>query len=247
MLPPKEDGKPASALVRFRNVEEAAWVVENLNGNLAHGLQHPVVVRFANAPGGGGNSWKNDGGRRGDNGWKDQSGKVNDTGGKAKDHASRDAGGKGWRASPYSGGKEGKCKGVGKPFAPDGKEGGKAPPPPSFHELFDCVVQAGVLGGGNVPEDCTVFIKNLPADTTDFDLYKLFSPFGAIPPTGVKAMPNDDGSCKGFGFVDFTEPAAAATAMMALENFELPDGSMINCSMKKPSLAKKASGGGKGR
>jgi len=94
-----------------------------------------------------------------------------------------------------------------------------------------------------VPDDCQCFIKNLPSDTTDLDLYKLFAPFGAIPPTGVKAMANPDGTCKGFGFVDLADPTAAATAVMALDGHTLPDGSSISVSTKKPSNKK---GKGKG-
>merc|ERR1719210_878307 len=51
-------GDKASCLVRFATVAEAAWVVENLNGNLAEGLSEPIVVRFANAPGTTGAAWR---------------------------------------------------------------------------------------------------------------------------------------------------------------------------------------------
>lgn len=61
-----------------------------------------------------------------------------------------------------------------------------------------------------------VFIKNLPSDTTDCDLYKLFAPFGAISPSGVKAMVNADGSCKGIGFVDFMDPSHAAQVGLSI-------------------------------
>merc|ERR1712048_747908 len=80
-------------------------------------------------------------------------------------------------------------------------------------------------------------------DATDLDLYKLFSPFGAIAPTGVKVMMNPDGTSKGFGFADFLMAEDAATAVLALDNFTMSDGSSIQVQQKKPSLAKK--GGGK--
>jgi len=50
----KRPGQMGAALVRFASADEAAWVVQNLNGNLAEGLEHPVKVRFSNAGGKGG-------------------------------------------------------------------------------------------------------------------------------------------------------------------------------------------------
>jgi RNA recognition motif-containing protein len=146
--------------------------------------------------------------------------------------------------APYpSGGKGGKN---GDSF---GKAGGKAGKggegkPSSFAELYSSVKGAGIIGSGKVPEECMAYVKNLPPDTTDLDLYKLFSPFGAIAYTGVKAMLNQDGSCKGFGFCDFTDPDVAASAVMALNGHTLPDGSTINVSTKLPSNNK---GKGKGK
>merc|ERR1712012_1503816 len=40
-------GKPTnSAIVEFGDIEEAKWVVENLNGNLAQGISTPISVTF---------------------------------------------------------------------------------------------------------------------------------------------------------------------------------------------------------
>lgn len=47
-LLPDVAGKPdKSALVRMADVVQAAWMVENLNGNIPQGLSQPVTVRFA--------------------------------------------------------------------------------------------------------------------------------------------------------------------------------------------------------
>lgn len=169
------------------------------------------------------NAQRNQGGDAG-GGWDNGKGQAWQSGGKG--------GGK-WDAGK-AGGKGGK-----------GKPGGA---PGSFHTLFQSVKGAGILGGGTVPDECQCFVKNLPADTTDLELYKLFAPFGAIPPTGVKAMLNADGSCKGIGFVDFSDPTAAATAVVALDGHTCPDGSTIGVSQKQAS--KKGKGkkgdGGKG-
>merc|ERR1711972_705957 len=109
--------------------------------------------------------------------------------------------------------------------------------------LYGAAKRAGLLGGsGKVPPECMVYVKNLPSDTTDADLYRLFAPFGAIAPTGAKAMQTEDGSCKGIGFVDYVDPTCAEAAISTLNNFTLPDGSSIQVSIKSASR-----GGGKGK
>mmetsp|Transcript_53876 Transcript_53876/g.136805 ORF Transcript_53876/g.136805 Transcript_53876/m.136805 type:complete len:280 (+) Transcript_53876:65-904(+) len=237
--PPKAGGK-ASALVRFASVEEATWVIENLNGNLAEGLEEPIVARFANAPGGGGKGWgDSQGGKswgKGDQSWGGKGGKS--WGGKGDESW----GGK--RSEPYSSGKgKGKGKGGGQSWD-GGKGGGKSSAPASFQILMSAVKKQGLLGGGHIPIECQVYVKNLPSDTTDADLYKLFAPFGAIAPTGAKAMQNPDGTCKGIGFIDYADQLCADAAITALNNFTLPDGSSIQVSTKANKADGK--GGGKG-
>lgn len=225
-------GSKASCLVRFASVDEAKWVVENLNGNLAEGLAEPIVARFANAPG---TSW---GGKDAGKGW-----------GGGKD-SGKGWGGKDSRAEPYSAGK-GKGKGAeqgwgqesyGKAGGKDGKGKGKTPAPASFGALLGAVKKQGLLGDGAVPHECQVYVQNLPADTTDVDLYKLFAPFGAIAPTGAKALMGPDGGCKGIGFVDFVDPTCAEAAIATLNNFTLPEGGSIQLSTKADK-----SGKGKGK
>jgi hypothetical protein len=65
-------------MLRFASVDEAKWLVENLNGNIPEGLTEAIQVRFANAPGAGkggkGKDWSNDqsnnGGSWNGNGWQ---------------------------------------------------------------------------------------------------------------------------------------------------------------------------------
>lgn len=125
---------------------------------------------------------------------------------------------------------KGKGKGEGK-----GEKGGK---PASFEALFQAVTDK--FGAMRAPLENQVYIQNLPVDTTDHCLYRLFSPFGGIAPNGVRAMLLPDGSCKGFGFVDFVQAEAAQSAVMQLNDFECPDGSTIKCAIK-------TSGKGKGK
>merc|ERR1711972_1184487 len=43
-------GKPTStAIVEFASIEEAKWVVENLSGNLAQGIETPLTLTFKRA------------------------------------------------------------------------------------------------------------------------------------------------------------------------------------------------------
>ncbi|CAK0856005.1 unnamed protein product [Prorocentrum cordatum] len=122
------------------------------------------------------------------------------------------AGGGGWGAA---GGKGEAMQALGYAPAAWGK-GGKQGTPGSAQGLLTAVRKAGVLGGGKVPVECQIYVKNLPPDMTDLDLFRLFAPFGAIAPSGVKVMLNEDGSCKGFGFVDYaTEEHAQLAATIA--------------------------------
>merc|ERR1740121_997916 len=116
-----------------------------------------------------------------------------------------------------------------------GKGGPKGGKPGTFFTLYGCIKKAGILGGKGVPQENMLYVKNLPEDTTDCDLYKLCSPFGAIAPSGVRAMTNPDGTCKGFGFVDFADAQCANLAVQTLNGFQMPDGSFIGVSVKKAS------------
>merc|ERR1719382_1208511 len=104
-----------------------------------------------------------------------------------------------------------------------GKGGGKS----SFYSAYGAIKKAGLLGEGHIPEECVVFVRGIPPDTSDGDLYRLFTPFGALAPNGVRAMTNPDGSCKGFGFANFADPACAAYAVQTLDNFQMPDGKVL--------------------
>lgn len=238
-LPPKGGQTKASALVRFGSVEEATWIIDNLNGNLAEGLEEPIICRYANNNGGGSGG-----------------------GGRIPPVLSSGAAGKGaWNKrseqyEPYNNGSSwsttwhdnNNSKGYGKnailssetwslpqpPLPTKGSGKGKACVADSFSSLFLAAKKANLLGPNRVPEECQVYVNNLPPDTTDLSLYKMFSPFGAIAAGGVKAMLNNDGTCKGFGFVDFLDSAGTEQAITAFDGFSAPDGSTIVASTKAP-------------
>mmetsp|Transcript_28033 Transcript_28033/g.80538 ORF Transcript_28033/g.80538 Transcript_28033/m.80538 type:complete len:284 (-) Transcript_28033:48-899(-) len=225
-IPAKFPGGKGAALVRFESAEEAAWVQENLNGNMPEGMDTPVVISFARSGGGG------------------QSGAP--------------AGGKSWAAPAWGKSAPSKGdKGEGRysPYAPNGEGGrgkgpgagwkggfGKGARGGSFRSMLKGLMKGGALPGvGTRPDEQCVYVKGLPPDTTDLNLYELFAPFGAIAPTGVKAMLKEDGTCNSVGFVDFQDPSSAAAAVEALNGTELPDGTTLHLNLKRPKK-----GGGKG-
>jgi len=208
VLPCNKPGQKGAALVRLQNLAEAQWIVDNLNGNIPQGLTEPIIVRFADNPGGG--KGKGDGGK-GD--W----GKGG--GGKGVAHYEPYGGGFGKGKAEGKGGKGGKGKGVGC----------------DIRTLKMGIFKANILPGGNrQPEENSLFIGSLPPDTTSLDLYELFSPFGAIGQRGVKAMTSQTGECTGIGFVDFCDPLSAQTAIQTLNGTMMPDGSTLRISTKAP-------------
>mmetsp|Transcript_57062 Transcript_57062/g.167068 ORF Transcript_57062/g.167068 Transcript_57062/m.167068 type:complete len:251 (+) Transcript_57062:73-825(+) len=129
------------------------------------------------------------------------------------------------RAAPYG-------KGMGK----DGGKGG-------IKSLIIGASKQGLLpGGGQKVDEHCVYIKGLPTDTTDLELYKLVAPFGAIAQRGVTAMLQPDGSCTSIGFVDFQDGQAAQACIAALNGYTLPDGTSLYVKTKGPRKGGKGDG-----
>lgn len=66
-----------------------------------------------------------------------------------------------------------------------------------------------------------VFVKNLSESTTEEDLLNVFGKFGQI--TSSVVMRDDDGRSKCFGFVNFSNPDAAAQAIQELNGKRVED------------------------
>lgn len=216
-LPPKTQGMKGAALVRFASIEEAQWVVANLNGNIAQGLTDPIQVKFAHSGKGG-------------------YGKADSAGGFAG--VGGGGFGNGAKGMPYSGG---------------GGEGGKGKGKKGTScDIFTLLKGIGpaIPGAGKVPDENQIYIRGLPSDTSDLELYKMFSPFGAIQQRGVKAMVGQDGLCTGVGFVDFVNAVVAQTAAATVNGTTMPDGGVLNVyiknSTRKGGPADKGHKGGKG-
>jgi len=133
--------------------------------------------------------------------------------------------------------------------APKAGAPGSVPPPPpgktqgrgqfSIKILLTGFENAGSMpaGSGFAADERAVYVAGLPGDCEDIHLYQLFSPFGPIAPKGIRAMRNTDGSCKGFGFVNYLLPESAQAAISTFNGCELPDGSILKASIKRDKSA----------
>jgi len=235
-----------SALVRFGTVAEATWIVDNVNANIPQGLTTPVSVRYANPVGankgagkggifgmGYGAPFNNNQGynqhqQKGgfaQQGGKDQFGKGSNFGGK------NSMGG----------------KGVVGMFGMAGLfKGGFGYGPKDVRNLVRSLITSSKLPGGRKWEndDNTLFVGGLPEDTTDLEMYHIFSPFGPIAVRGASArMDRETGRCSGIGFVNFLDATSSQAAITALHGTEMMDGSKLSVKVKGPAKEK---GKGKG-
>lgn len=184
-----QPGRKAAAMIRFATVDDATWIVENVNGNIPQGLTEAIEVKYAQAR----DQGKGDGGK----------------------------GFKGGAGGPYDMGKGGgKPKGKGKGWC-------------DIRTLVKGLQESGALPGGAYSgnDENTLFVANLPWDTTDCDLYRMFSPFGAIKSTRAMLDPVT-GVCKGIGFVNCVDAGTAQMSIAALSGTQLPDGTQLNVSVK---------------
>lgn len=93
-------------------------------------------------------------------------------------------------------------------------------------------VNSGKLPGGKWRNDeNTVVVGGLPLDTTDRELYIMFTPFGAILPGGASIATHRDGSLRGFALINFQTQESAQHAIIAMEDCELPDGSRLTAKL----------------
>lgn len=98
---------------------------------------------------------------------------------------------------------------------------------------------SGLMPGGTgytSNNDNALYIAGLPPDTTDYYLYRLFSPLGAIAPKGVRTLTNEDGTCKGIAFVNYLEHHSAQMAISIYNGTIMPDGSRLKVAIKAPKV-----------
>ena len=73
----------------------------------------------------------------------------------------------------------------------------------------------------NLVDPCTVFIGNIPYSLTDAELRNLAVDYGEIAAAAV--VRDERERSRGFGFIRFAEPNAAAAAVQALNGSELQE------------------------
>lgn len=251
ILPNPQIGGKTAAMIRFQSVEEAQWIVENLHGNIPQGLSDPVKVRFADTPAQkaqkmGGYEKGGWGQEKGwDKGWGKAAGKTSTV--RAAPYAEAGWGAKGGGAPAWGGKDAGKGKGKAPaafqpsytPAFDSGKGKGKGKGKPvSIKVLTNGLLEAQALpGAGGMDNDTNaLYIAGLPSDTQDVDLYRIFAPFGAVAPKGVRAMVHPDGTCKGFGFVNYLDPSSLQQAISTLNGTQMPDGSTLTVKAKDPKV-----------
>lgn len=100
---------------------------------------------------------------------------------------------------------------------------------------LDLVESGGLPGGKWKNDENTVYIEGIPQDTTELEIFTIFSPFGAILPGGVSIARRPDGSFKGFAYVNFADADASTAAALTLNDCELPDGTKMRVQPFNPT------------
>lgn len=183
VLKQKEGAADAVALVQMGSADEAAWLVENLHGNIPQGLTMPVSVTYKNnRRGDRGQSQGGCGGAAGGGGRQESYGRGAATGGgSALGHA---------RYEPYS-------------------KGASPPPPPPA--AIGAPGFSGGKAFTDFNDGSNLYIKGLPHNTDELYLYKLFAPFGAI--QSVKPMVAEWGAIGFVKFANATEAQVAIESL----------------------------------
>jgi len=78
-----------------------------------------------------------------------------------------------------------------------------------------------------------IFVKNLPTDMSEDALKELFNTYG--PTTSIAIMKGEDGVSKGFGFVSFETPEAAAAAVAGHNGTEVEGKALFVSRAQKKS------------
>jgi len=224
-MPGKRPGQKGAALIRWSTPEEADWVVNNLNGKAVTGLDEPVAIRFANA-GGASKGGKGDKGCAGKGSYGKADGK-----GYPSHPGYGEFGPYETPTSPYHGGYKG--------GGPTGKAGQLRSAGDGVSDADMSAVVAGLYGSGQMPggskvPELSLYISGLPRNTTELDMFKIFSVFGALAQKGINVMMHPDGSCTGVGFVDFQDPRACQMAVATLNGSTMPDGTVMAVRPKAP-------------
>jgi RNA recognition motif-containing protein len=100
-------------------------------------------------------------------------------------------------------------------------------------------------GGPGAGEDRTLYVGNLPYDTSQAEVERLFADSGAGPVVRVHLPAGPDGRLRGFGFVTLPSGEAANAALAALRDAEVR-GRRLMINIAHPRGAGGGGGGGGG-
>jgi cold-inducible RNA-binding protein len=89
-----------------------------------------------------------------------------------------------------------------------------------------------------------LYVGNLPYNTSEDDLRKLFSQYGTVDSVAV-ITDRDTGRSKGFGFVEFPDEAEARNAISGLSGQEF-GGRALTVNEARPKTGGGGGGGGRG-
>mmetsp|Transcript_55433 Transcript_55433/g.145962 ORF Transcript_55433/g.145962 Transcript_55433/m.145962 type:complete len:558 (-) Transcript_55433:164-1837(-) len=224
----------AAAMVRFASVQEASQVKANMDGQVPPGCQEGIKIQFAD-------SAESKASRKGGKGeGQDAAMMAMFTGGMGA-AGGGGGGGCGWSPVGAGGGGYGKDGGSSKGgggFEDFGGKGGKGKG--KGEGDMNAVLKAfessgGLPGSTDKDNQVPLYVSGLPSNCEDVHLYRLFSPFGPIAASGVRAMMWPDGSCKGFGFVNYLDVLSANAACESINGAVLPNGAVLQV---KPKTAK---------
>jgi len=242
-------GASRCAIVRYASMEEATTVIALLNGNCPQGLSSPVQIKYANAPGG-----SSGGGVAPSRGAPAASARFSPYGnGNAGVNIaglgmpgmagmpgmSGMAGMAGMAGMGGMGGVPGMGMGMGAglgnvALSPPGP-GPVGPDGISMDMICTALEKSGSLPGGSdfKDESACLYVGNLPSDTTDIHLYRMFCSFGPLAPNGIKTRYNQRPPAGAYGFVNYLIPASADAAIQTLNGQMLPDGQQLKVSRKQ--------------
>lgn len=87
-----------------------------------------------------------------------------------------------------------------------------------------------------------LYVGNLSFATSERDLQELFSQAGAVESARI-ITDRDTGRSRGFGFVEFSDPTAAAAAIQKFNGYQT-DGRELTVNEAKPQAPRSGGGGG---
>lgn len=196
------------SMVRMVNMEDAKWVVDNVNGNIPDGFQNQVQIRYADPPKGSVVATP----AQMPQAWTSKT----PVSGPVKQAPQTQ------RFSPY---------GASAPQTVQVVLSSAATP-----ELMQAVSETVSEVKGFRPlakheeDPSNLYVKGLPVNADELYIYYVFAPFGAI--QSVRVMRDDTGVCSGTALVKFGSAEDAELAISTLTGNPLPDHVVLDVSVK---------------